>query len=320
MTLSNPGSREDDGHGHRGDCAGEAARVTESDAVNRVWRFLAALQSVRDLRTLPEILSLQLASFVCHDGLRYRSPDLEVDAMVGRSARHRCGFRLTHDGTRLGELDVYRSERFSEGEVRGLEALLSLTHQSVKSALECRPGGNRGGQDPLTGLADRSALTCTLQRAIAAARMDDGCVAVVFVDVDGFSAVNEQFGRRAGDLILRRVADRLSVELGPSERLFRHDGDRFVVVSRGAGAHRAGERAGAWLRCIETCPFDCDGRSVPVTLSAGVAIAGGYWDAPEMLSVARDALLGAKGTGGNRVQLAAPRVLCPRGPKRDHRE
>ncbi len=309
MNLSDPGTSEADGRvGRRRDGFG-IAQITEFGAIDRIWRFLNALQSVRDARRLPEVLSQQLASFVKHDGLRYRSPDLELDVIVGRSARHRCSIRLKLEGTPVGELLVYRSERFSEREISALEALLSLTHQSLRSALGTDRGHLVEGCDSITGLRNRAALQDSLDQALTAARHDAGCVAVACMDVDRFSAVNERFGRHAGDLILRRVSDRLSISVGASEHLYRDDGDRFAVVMKRVDARSAGERVWGWLRCIETSPIEFEGLPIPITLSAGVAIAGAYSDAAALLAAAHGALLGAKVAGRNCVKLAPPKAL-----------
>jgi len=165
------------------------------------------------------------------------------------------------------------------------------------------------GCDPITGLRNRSELRHSLQQALTATRRDNGCVAVACMDVDRFSAVNERFGRRAGDLILRQVSDRLSIAEGTSDHLYRDDGDRFSVVMNGVDARSAGKRVLGWLRCIETCPIEFEGLPIPVTLSAGVAIAGAYSNATALLDAAHGALLGAKVAGRNCVKLAPPKAL-----------
>lgn len=82
-------------------------------------------------------------------------------------------------------------------------------------------------QDPLTGLLNRHGLTEQLDAALSGnpARM-----AVVFLDLDRFKAVNDSFGHDAGDTVLREVARRLSAGLRPTDVLARYGGDEFVAV------------------------------------------------------------------------------------------
>jgi diguanylate cyclase (GGDEF)-like protein len=274
--------------------------------INRIWQFLDALQGVREPSRLPAILSAQLASFVAHDGLRYRSPAPDVDIVIGQRAHHRCEFRLKLEGTPVGDVLIYRSRRFSAQEVRALEALLSLTHQSLLSALQSKQAHRIGGCCPVTGLRNRTVLRENLDRALHMARKGDGRIAVACLDIDRFSIVNERYGHRAGDLILRRVSDRLSLSEGTAEHLFRDDGDGFALLMRDADVRVVSQRVASWLRCIETCPIEFEGFAISVTLSAGVAIAGAYANAASMLDAASTALSGAKSAGRNRLQLAAP--------------
>ncbi|SFR70332.1 diguanylate cyclase [Mitsuaria sp. PDC51] len=87
--------------------------------------------------------------------------------------------------------------------------------------------------DALTGLPNRRALFDELQRQLQRAARDGTCVLLGCIDLDGFKTVNDQLGHHRGDLFLREMAQRLSLELRGSDMLARVGGDEFVVVGPG---------------------------------------------------------------------------------------
>ena len=85
--------------------------------------------------------------------------------------------------------------------------------------------------DPLTGLTNRAALTEALRRSLALAARQNWSVAVVFIDLDKFKAINDSMGHAAGDELLRQIASRLQGCLRESDLLGRLGGDEFIVVA-----------------------------------------------------------------------------------------
>jgi diguanylate cyclase (GGDEF)-like protein/PAS domain S-box-containing protein len=108
--------------------------------------------------------------------------------------------------------------RRAEEELRGLTAV--LTERAVR--------------DPLTGLANRTLLEERLRSVLARDARAGTSTAVLFLDLDGFKAVNDQHGHAVGDIVLRTVADRLSSAVRPSDTVARLGGDEFVVLVEGA--------------------------------------------------------------------------------------
>ncbi|MBI4986231.1 MAG: diguanylate cyclase [Rhodocyclales bacterium] len=91
--------------------------------------------------------------------------------------------------------------------------------------------------DRLTGLPNRALFLDRIERVIAAARREQSGFSLLFLDLDGFKAVNDSHGHEAGDRVLRAVADRIRACVRESDTAARLGGDEFAVLLRTV-AHR----------------------------------------------------------------------------------
>ena len=156
--------------------------------------------------------------------------------------------------------------------------------------------------DSLTGLANRAHLSDQLELALAT----DDDIAVLFLDLDGFKAVNDTLGHSIGDNLLMAVAARLS-QLAPEKAIVaRIGGDEFVVALRGADALLATSVAGEIITAL-MAPVVLDEREATVRVSVGIAYRGPGMSLRELLHKADQALYAAKRGGGGRTIEAAHR-------------
>ena len=130
--------------------------------------------------------------------------------------------------------------------------------------------------DALTGLPNRTLILDRAEQLIARARRDRQLCAALFVDLDGFKAVNDGLGHRAGDELLRSVAARLESTIREADTLGRLGGDEFVILADGialaAGPELVAERI---LDALKE-PFEIDGSHtghLAITASIGVVLA-----------------------------------------------
>ena len=159
--------------------------------------------------------------------------------------------------------------------------------------------------DPLTSLANRALFTDRVQHALVIRAPDDGDVAVLFLDLDDFKAVNDSLGHLAGDALLAAVGSRLRDSLPPSLTVARMGGDEFaVLVEASDGATTALEAAERVTVALEA-PFDLEGREVFVTASVGIAVGD---DAEELLRCSDVAMYGAKASGKAQYVVYAPKM------------
>ena len=159
--------------------------------------------------------------------------------------------------------------------------------------------------DHLTGLANRSLLTDRLGQAIAHYHRDGIAFSLLFIDLDGFKAINDRRGHQAGDAVLKEVARRLSERMRGVDTVARIGGDEFVVLL--AGVREAAAATKIARELVAALHESISLPSGPCQVGASVGISafprdGDTVDA--MLQSADHAMYEAKRAGGNRLQLA----------------
>jgi diguanylate cyclase (GGDEF)-like protein len=114
-------------------------------------------------------------------------------------------------------------------------AALAIEHAHLHQQLQRSQDELRHAatHDGLTGLFNRSGL---LEQAAELQSAGHSPVAVIVLDLDGFKAVNDASGHRAGDAVLTAVSERMQAELGEADVLARTGGDEFVIIRHGDGA------------------------------------------------------------------------------------
>ena len=173
--------------------------------------------------------------------------------------------------------------------------------QLVAAQQEITQRGERpvpGVDDELTGLPTRTGLQQALDQALGRARRGGGHVAVLFIDLDGFKAVNDGAGHDAGDLVLKTLAGRFKGCLRGSDMVARVGGDEFVAVVEGLQSPLHAFSIGRKLTAAARLAIDDGDRRHHVGASVGVAVypADGE-DAASLVKAADTAMYGAKKGG-----------------------
>ncbi|WP_397573784.1 GGDEF domain-containing protein [Silanimonas sp.] len=166
-------------------------------------------------------------------------------------------------------------------------------------------------RDALTGLPNRRALAEVLPRLIDEARAQARPLAVVFVDLDHFKAINDRHGHAVGDEVLVEAARRLADRLRGGEMAARHGGEEFVLLLPGADGQRAMVAAQRLRAALADTPFGTTVGPLSVTASFGVAnlepgAARRASSPAELLARADAAMYRAKQAGRNRVAGSEP--------------
>jgi diguanylate cyclase (GGDEF)-like protein len=161
--------------------------------------------------------------------------------------------------------------------------------------------------DDLTGLPNRLLLNDRLAMAVSQARRHQRQLAIFFMDLDNFKAINDSMGHAAGDEVLRMVAERLLIIVREEDTLARPGGDEFVLLVTGISSEH--DLASVSKKILEAirAPFTLDGRELSITLSVGVSIFPTDGESPESLLRNADiAMYRSKRRGRNTYQLFTP--------------
>ena len=159
--------------------------------------------------------------------------------------------------------------------------------------------------DQLTGLANRAVFLARLETAISRIGRHPGGLAVVFIDLDDFKAVNDAFGHRSGDALLTELAGRFSEEMRPEDTIARFGGDEFVALFEDLSSPATEARALAdRLHRAIAEPISIAGEQLYVTASVGVAVVTDErYQSEEVLAQADMTMYGVKRSGRNRVEM-----------------
>jgi diguanylate cyclase (GGDEF)-like protein/PAS domain S-box-containing protein len=207
------------------------------------------------------------------------------------------------EAAREGEWRGEARERRSDGEeVRLLttytaqvDADGSLTGYMIvnRDVTEQRQEAHRATHDDLTGLPNRVNVAERLRQALLRAAVTGQEFAVMFVDLDGFKAVNDAYGHHAGDVVLQETARRLVKVARGEDLVGRLGGDEFVIIAEDMDRQGANELANRLLAATSQ-PVITDSHILRTLPSIGVAMSGSHASADDLLHAADTAMYHAK--------------------------
>ncbi len=189
----------------------------------------------------------------------------------------------------------------SAGQVRNYVALFSDITVLKQQQEELEHGAHF---DALTDLPNRLLLSDRLHQAMTQCQRRNQHLAVLYLDLDGFKSINDQFGHEAGDALLVAVSRRMQAALREVDTLARMGGDEFVAVLTGLESMQ--DCIPLVLRLLHTCaePVSIQGRNLQVTASIGVTMyPQDNAEADQLMRHADQAMYEAKQNGRNRFHL-----------------
>ncbi|MCH9816065.1 MAG: EAL domain-containing protein [Actinomycetia bacterium] len=163
--------------------------------------------------------------------------------------------------------------------------------------------------DRLTGLANREVLLTQLTRALARLTREPGSVAAIFIDLDGFKEVNDNFGHAVGDAMLVQVSKRIQQAVRGHDLVARIGGDEFAVVCDALDHHSGADAIADRIQELLAEPLSVDGTEHLIGASIGIAQSSDAGtSADDLLRQADLAMYQAKSRGRNRVEFFAARL------------
>ncbi len=190
----------------------------------------------------------------------------------------------------------------AQGQVTSIMALVQDVSAKIQIARQQHYLANH---DSLTGLFNRAAFQGRLEQALSHARHGAGSVALLFIDLDGFKRINDAEGHRAGDEVLRLVAQRIASTVRSGDTMARLGGDEFLVMLDQDVTRDVTDTIGH--RIIEALhqPMAVEGRDLRIGASIGVAMHPPLeCDIDALMSRADQAMYSAKRAGKGRLHYA----------------
>jgi diguanylate cyclase (GGDEF)-like protein len=150
-----------------------------------------------------------------------------------------------------------------------------------------------------------------VQAFARAKRSSDYKFCILFMDLDGFKAVNDNYGHALGDLLLVRVAERVAAHLRDNDTAVRFGGDEFAVLLDSVRNVDHVQTIAKRLQAELSAPYEIEGQTVTVSATIGIASSSSGYQTPEdMIRDADAAMYKAKpGERGSRVNFATPTVI-----------
>lgn len=243
---------------------------------------------------------------------RQEAPEAELQLAVPRRSVERsasvwAGLPLDtgNSGSGVALLERSGRDRFTDDEMALAEAFAEQATQQIAEARSTHLLRRTAELDALTGVLNRSAVDTLLAQSFEDSFHRQQSLAVLFVDLDHFKAVNDNHGHACGDHCLRQVAEILRGTLRSGDHVGRYGGEEFLVLLPGCNSDQAlalGERL---RKAVEQSPVHWQGLDIRVTISVGVSSRWAYEDKPDAVERADQALYAAKREGRNRVAQAA---------------
>jgi diguanylate cyclase (GGDEF)-like protein len=171
---------------------------------------------------------------------------------------------------------------------------------------------SRAQIDPLTGVLNRRSFADRLDAACLRAQARGLPITLLFIDLDHFKLINDNFGHAAGDACLKAIIAPIQAELRQSDVIGRYGGEEFVVILSSADVNSAQPIAERIRKRVSDVNIEGYGRPIRVTCSIGIASSDmlGVWG-DQLITQADQAVYQAKRSGRNRVQIAELNAVQP---------
>lgn len=240
-------------------------------------RILEAINGSRPLseiiEQITEVVSFRLHGAACWceiaDGARLGKPPLRITSqrIIQREIPGRSGAAL---GTIYGA--IHRLNRPGPEESEALSLGTNLAALAIETSRLYSDLVHRSEFDLLTDVPNRFSLERNLEALIHDCAQFAGIFGLIFIDLDRFKQVNDQFGHQVGDLYLQQAALRMKQQLRPADTLARLGGDEFAVVVPAVRDRDDVREIALRLERSFDEPFSIEGRELHGTASVGIAL------------------------------------------------
>jgi diguanylate cyclase (GGDEF)-like protein/PAS domain S-box-containing protein len=174
-----------------------------------------------------EVLGKHVSLFSTQEDISRGEPQRKLQQTIEDGRAEEDSWRVRKDGRRFWSTGVLGALHDERGHVRGF---VKIMRDNTARRLAEENTFFLANHDPLTGLANRARFMERLNEALLNADRDNTEVAVLLLDLDRFKMINDTMGHHAGDILLQRVAHRLTKCVRETDTVARLGGDEFVII------------------------------------------------------------------------------------------
>jgi len=277
---------------------------------------------------MPGMDGFEVASLLAQESETSETPIIFVTAAFADDLNRLKGYSFgavdyiakpINDAILLSKVRVFLDLHRGRQQLQALASVLQERNQALEMEIAERKRveelvRHQAGHDALTGLPNRYLFMDRLGQAMERARRNETGAALLYIDIDGFKPVNDQYGHHAGDALLKDIARRLADGVRRSDTVARLGGDEFAIIMEDLADPVRNAMAAAQLLCEALCdPFhlqvpDLGDVEVVIGASTGVALFPTHAIGPDpreaWIRAADAAMYQAKHGGKNRAVLA----------------
>jgi len=213
------------------------------------------------------------------------------DSMMDSDYRSMAALPLFKDDLLLGALSIYSAslKEYSDDQIRLLETVTRLASDALANAVNHARAESNALTDPLTGLPNARSLHLRFEEEVARARRTGKPFQLIMLDLDDFKLVNDTFGHKLGDRMLREVANLVHAQFREYDFLARYAGDEFVAIVPDVAEDQVEELRERIERTVSDFSIEIrsQGRA-RVGISVGSAVFGTDGETLDQLVIAAD--------------------------------
>ena len=196
--------------------------------------LLEQLQTTLELEKMLNMFAMEAAKYVDFSGITFKSEQLTQAIRGSRKGKAERQFNLKINNEFIGVLTYAINSPISLTNYKILNELHQYLVYPLKNAISYHQAMQLAMQDALTGLGNRRYFDQQLKRAINHAYRQHSQIGLIVCDLNKFKLINDTFGHKIGDNVLKHFADALRSSIRDSDSVFRFGGDEFTILVENA--------------------------------------------------------------------------------------
>ncbi len=272
-------------------------------APNANFSISQILQTTLDVYDLIKRFAQALQLTVPFNSFHYHHIQTQHGLDLGTRAHFQASYQLMVQGMPLGDIYLTRQSDFTVAELKLIENALTDLVYPLRNALAYHEAIKNSYTCPLTHVGNRAAFNKAMARELDFAKRHNTPFSLILIDLDLFKSINDNYGHDVGDQALISLTNFITQLNRNTDNLFRYGGEEFALILSHTPAQGAETVALRLCEQIEHHSFEVQGKTLNLTISAGVTAYVLDDTAQTMFKRADSALYMSKKSGRNRMSI-----------------